>query len=435
MVSFKLVRKFMMGAALAVPMATLPVAQAHAGIFIGISVGIAPPALPVYVQPPIPAEGYIWTPGYWSYGDAGYYWVPGVWVQPPTVGVLWTPGYWGWEGGHYLFHGGYWGPHVGFYGGVNYGFGYGGFGYGGGEWRGGHFAYNSAVCNFGGVHVSNVYVNRTVINTTVINHASFNGPGGYQNRPTAQESQWSNEHHIEPTANQQQHFQAAAQDRSQLASVNHGRPATLAAASPAAYHQVAQQHMQAQPISAQDRNVGKSYNPNTREANQDQRISNGLKSGQMTSGEAARADRTQSAIDSQVHNDRAANGGKLTGQERQQVNGEQNAASRQIYNEDHNANTVKPNAVDNREANQQQRTAQGLRSGQETSGEAARTNARQAGVDQQVHNDRTANGGALNTQQKQQVNREQNHNSNQIYNEKHNANTAPKAAAKEEHPK
>ena len=59
-----------------------------------------------------------------------------------------------------------------------------------------------------------------------------------------------------------------------------------------------------------------------------------------------------------------------------------------------------------------------------TSGEAARTNRNQAGVAQQVHNDRTANGGALNRQQKQQVNRQQNRNSGQIYNEKHNANTA-----------
>ena len=58
---------------------------------------------------------------------------------------------------------GYWGPHVGFYGGVNYGFGYGGVGFGGGEWRGGAFFYNTAVVNVGGAHFTNVYVNRTVI--------------------------------------------------------------------------------------------------------------------------------------------------------------------------------------------------------------------------------------------------------------------------------
>src|SRR5260370_30971026 len=89
-----------------------------------VSITIAPPVLPVYVQPAIPGPGYIWTPGYWAYGDDGYYWVPGTWVLPPAVGLLWTPGYWGWNDGVYAWNGGYWGPHIGFYGGVNYGFGY-----------------------------------------------------------------------------------------------------------------------------------------------------------------------------------------------------------------------------------------------------------------------------------------------------------------------
>jgi hypothetical protein len=221
------------------------------------------------------------------------------------------------------------------------------------------------------------------------------------------------------------HQTLASQDRGQLASVNHGTPATMAAARPAAYHQTAQEHARTQPITAADRAEGKA-NPNGREANQDQRIANGLKTGQMTSGEAARADRTQSAIDSQVHNDRAANGGKLTGQERQQIGQEQNAASRKIYNEKHNGSTVPPNAVDNREANQQQRVANGLRTGQETSGEAARADSRQANLDQRVHNDRVANGGALNRQQRRQVNRQQNRNSRQVNNQKHNGREARK---------
>jgi hypothetical protein len=51
----------------------------------GVSITIAPPALPVYTQPMVPAAGYLWTPGYWSYGDEGYFWVPGTWVEPPTV--------------------------------------------------------------------------------------------------------------------------------------------------------------------------------------------------------------------------------------------------------------------------------------------------------------------------------------------------------------
>ncbi len=427
---FSGVRRLIIVAAMAAPMLTLPAAHAQVAIGIGVSVHVAPPALPVYVQPALPAPGYLWTPGYWSYGDAGYYWVPGVWVQPPRAGVLWTPGYWGFAGGVYGWHGGYWGPHIGFYGGVNYGFGYGGVGFAGGEWRGGAFAYNSAAANFGSVHVTNVYENRTIVEQNTIvnaNHVSFNGEGGISAHASATEMQAANEQHIQPTANQVQHANFAAQDRSQLASVNHGTPGTPAASNVNAYHQVAQQHSQSQPISAADRTAGQNYHPNEREANQDQRIANGLRSGQMTSGEAARAERTQSKIDQQVHNDRAANGGKLTGQEKQQINGEQNAASRQIYKEKHNDNTIKPNAVDNREANQQQRTANGLRSGQMTSGEAAKTNANQAKTAQQVHNDRTANGGALNAEQKKQINKEQNKNSKQIHNEKHNDKTTKPA--------
>jgi len=62
----------------------------------GVSITIAPPELPVYTQPMVPADGYLWTPGYWGYGDEGYFWVPGTWVQAPEAGLLWTPGYWGW---------------------------------------------------------------------------------------------------------------------------------------------------------------------------------------------------------------------------------------------------------------------------------------------------------------------------------------------------
>jgi hypothetical protein len=219
---------------LAFVMSLVP-ASSFAGVF--ISIGIAPPVLPVYVQPPCPEDGYLWTPGYWAYGDDGYYWVPGAWVPAPEPGVLWTPPYWGWEGGHYLFHGGYWGPHIGYYGGVNYGFGYMGVGFAGGEWRSGHFFYNTAVMHVGG-GFHNTYVNETIVhNTTIINnnHVAYSGgPGGIQHQPTAEERTAINEHHIAPTAAQQQHIQAAAHDPQQRFSANHGRPATVAAARPMA---------------------------------------------------------------------------------------------------------------------------------------------------------------------------------------------------------
>ncbi len=189
-----------------------------------ISVGFAPPALPVYTQPIAPGDGYLWTPGYWAYGPGGYYWVPGVWVQPPMAGVLWTPGYWGWGGSAFIFHEGYWGPHVGFYGGINYGFGYGGVGFEGGFWRGGAFQYNRAVMNVGG-NVHNVYVhNVTVVNNNFA-HTSFNGGnGGVPARASAQEMAAEHEQHVAPTANQMQHQTMASQNRAQFASANGGHP-------------------------------------------------------------------------------------------------------------------------------------------------------------------------------------------------------------------
>jgi hypothetical protein len=203
----------------------------------GVSITIAPPALPVYEQPMIPAAGYMWTPGYWANGDEGYFWVPGTWVEPPEAGLLWTPGYWGWGGGVYLWHAGYWGPHVGFYGGINYGFGYGGVGFVGGEWRGGVFHYNTAVTNVNTTVIHNTYVNNTVVNRTTVNNVSYNGgTGGVTARPTSGELAAEHEHHVAATSMQTQHEQAARSDRSMLASENHGRPAVAATAHPGQFH-------------------------------------------------------------------------------------------------------------------------------------------------------------------------------------------------------
>ena len=277
----------------------------QAGIAVSITVG--PPVLPVYVQPPCPVEGYLWTPGYWAYGLEGYYWVPGVWVAPPRPGLLWTPGYWGFGDGVYVWRPGYWGPHVGFYGGVNYGFGFFGAGFVGGAWAGNVFRYNTAVVNVNTTVVRNVYIDRTVINnTTIVNRTSFNGAGGIQARPSPQEQSFAREQHFQPTAGQVSHESNFAHDRSALASVNRGRPATAAL----------------------DSVNGRAYN-------QQARIANGADSGRLTTGQTAHLENREANINREVRNERAANGGTLTPQERQQVNRQQNNASRQIYEEKH----------------------------------------------------------------------------------------------------
>ena len=201
-----------------------------AQISVGISIRINPPALPVYTQPACPTDGYIWTPGYWAYdNDNGdYYWVPGVWVSPPQPGYLWTPGYWGYNGDVYVYHRGYWGPHIGFYGGVNYGYGYGGSGYHGGQWVGNSFRYNTAVTNVNTTIVHNTYVDKTVIINNTTNNTSFNGPGGVAAKPRPEEISAMHESHIQATNDQRSHQQVAKSDRSQHTSVNKGKPATVA---------------------------------------------------------------------------------------------------------------------------------------------------------------------------------------------------------------
>jgi WXXGXW repeat (2 copies) len=294
--------------ALCLPLAIASVASAaSAQIAIGISVHVAPPAIPVYVQPACPVEGYLWTPGYWSYANDDYFWVPGVWVAPPRAGLLWTPGYWGFAGGVYGFHAGYWGPHVGFYGGVNYGFGYGGVGFVGGEWRGGRFAYNTAVMHVDTTVVHNTFVDRTVVRNTVVSHASFNGgPGGTTAVATAQERAAEHEEHVQATSEQAAHEHTASADRSNFASANHGRPENPAMS-----------------------RVGE------RAENQQRRIGNGVESGKMNAGETAHVENQEHQINKQVRNDREANGGKLTPAEKKQVNKEQNKTSKEIRKDKH----------------------------------------------------------------------------------------------------
>jgi hypothetical protein len=162
-----------------------------------------------------------------------------------------------------------------------------------------------------------------------------------------------------------------------------------------------------------------------RKENQQDRIANGVKSGQLTAGETANLEKKEAAINKETRADRAANGGKLTSAEKAQVNKQQNQMSKQIYADKHNANTAHygNNKVGQRRENQQDRIAQGIKSGQLTPSETAKLEKQQQGINKQVAGDRKANGGTLNASQKKQINKEQNQASRNIYNKKHNAAT------------
>ncbi len=159
-----------------------------------------------------------------------------------------------------------------------------------------------------------------------------------------------------------------------------------------------------------------------RKDNQQDRFANGVDSGQLTAGETKNLEGREANLNREVKDDRSADNGKLTQQERQQVNRQQNHLSNSIYQDKHNANTAHygNNEVGQRRENQQDRIANGIRNGSMTAGEAARTENHEQGINQQVHADRSANGGKLTGQEHRQINREQNGASRQIYRRKHN---------------
>ena len=169
-----------------------------------------------------------------------------------------------------------------------------------------------------------------------------------------------------------------------------------------------------------------------RKENQQDRIAQGVKSGQLTAGETANLETKEAAINAETKADRAANGGKLTAAEKKQINQQQNQLSKQIYQDKHNARTQHDgnNKVDQRRENQQDRIAQGIKTGQLTPGETAKLENQQKTINQQVRADRAANGGKLTASEKQQINKEQDQASKNIYKKKHNSKTQPGAKPK-----
>lgn len=184
---------------------------------------------------------------------------------------------------------------------------------------------------------------------------------------------------------------------------------------------------QSQP-STQPNTAPKEGSVNDRRQDQQDRIANGVQSGQLTAGETKNLEGRETNLNREVRDDRTADDGHLTSAERQQVNRQQNNLSRSIYQDKHNAATAHygNNEVGQRRENQQDRIANGIRSGKMTAGETARTENREQGINQQIRADRAANGGKLTNQERSQINRQQNGASRQIYRQKHNGANAPK---------
>jgi hypothetical protein len=249
---------------------------------VAISVGIAPPPIPVYVQPPIPGDGYIWVPGYWAWStpDNDYYWVPGAWMFAPFAGALWTPGYWGWVGHSYIWHGGYWGTHIGYYGGINYGFGYTGIGYRGGYWDHGSLRYNRAINNFGGTHITNVYNAPVHIDNST--HVSYNGgAGGVRTMPTAAQRNDTFQHYA-PTSAQVNQEQMARSQPHMRAPANSGAPVVGAATFAKQIAAQSNAHSSPAPRTASSQPSGATHTPGQQYAQRSQYTSQHTASSQHT---------------------------------------------------------------------------------------------------------------------------------------------------------
>ena len=165
---------------------------------------------------------------------------------------------------------------------------------------------------------------------------------------------------------------------------------------------------------------------NQRKENQQDRIANGVQSGQLTAGETHNLEKKESELNQEERDMRKLDNGHLTGADKATLNQQQNKLSNQIYKDKHNAgvqNTDPKSEVGKRAENQQDRIAQGIKSGQLTAGEASRLEGHDAAINREMRNDRAANGGKLTGTQKAQVNRQQNRTSRAIYRDKHNGRT------------
>jgi hypothetical protein len=181
------------------------------------------------------------------------------------------------------------------------------------------------------------------------------------------------------------------------------------------------------PAAAQTSDSGTPAKPatiNQRKENQQDRIGDGIQSGQLTAREAGKLEKKESELNQEERDMRKLDNGHLTKADRAALNQQQNALSKNIYKQKHDAqvqNIDPKSEVGQRERNQQERIAQGVKSGQLTAGETANIEHREAAINKEVRNDRAANGGTLTQSERRQVNRQENRTSRAIYRKKHNA--------------
>jgi hypothetical protein len=162
-----------------------------------------------------------------------------------------------------------------------------------------------------------------------------------------------------------------------------------------------------------------------RDVNQQQRIENGLQSGQLSTKEAGRLEREQQHVDRMEARD--LKDGHMSAGEQLRLDKAQNAASADIYRQKHDAQTGNPGSASSqrmqadvqRNVNQQQRIQNGMDNGSLTNREASRLEAGQARTDRKVAN--AAADGHVGAAEHGRIRRSENRQSANVYRKKHNA--------------
>ena len=166
-------------------------------------------------------------------------------------------------------------------------------------------------------------------------------------------------------------------------------------------------------------------NDTQRNVNQQERVEQGLQSGELNTKEAARLEREQTAVERTEA--RALEDGKITNREQAAINAKQNAASADIYRQKHDAQQGNPDSASSqrmqadvqRNINQQSRIEQGVKSGSLTTREAAKLERGQA-RDTRLEA-RAGADGNVTAREQHRIQKNENHQSKRIYREKHDA--------------
>ena len=166
---------------------------------------------------------------------------------------------------------------------------------------------------------------------------------------------------------------------------------------------------------------------NQRKENEQDRIAQGVNSGQLTAAEAAKLETQETGINKEEAGMREEDNGKLTAQDKATLNSQLNVESKDIYVDKHNDATQPPakGEINDRLENQQYRIAAGLKDDKLTGPQVAHLETQEAGIDKEEAGMRAEDNGKLSAADKKLLNKQLNEESRRIRRAEHRT-THPK---------